>query len=174
MELLWHGNSVAVVVQSLSCVSLFVTHELQHTSVPCPSLSLWVCSNSCPLSQWCHPTISFCHPFSSCPQFSPESGSFTVSWLFTSSGQSIGAPFLPVNVQGWPPLGLTGLISVRSNRLSRVFYSTAIWKHLLLSTEPSWWSNSHPYMTNGKSIALTIWTFVGKVMSLLSNMLSWC
>ena len=154
---------------------LFVTHELQDTGLPCPSLSPWICSNSYPLSQWCHPIISFSViPFSSCPQFSPESGSFPVSQLFTSSGQSIWASLLPMSIQGWLPLGLTGLISMRSKGLSRVSYSTTNWKHRFFSTEPSWWSNSHPYMTTGKPIALTIWTFVGKVMSLLSNMLSWC
>ena len=135
--LLRRGNSVAAVVQSLSRVWLFVTHELQHARLPCPSLSPWVCSNSCPLSQWCHPTISFSvTPFSSCPRFFPESGSFIVSRLFTSSGQSIWASLLPMNIQGWLPLGLTGLISTRSKGLSRVFYSTTIWKHRFFSTEP--------------------------------------
>ena len=105
-----------VVVQSLSCVWLFATHELQHARLPCPSLSPWVCSNSCSLSQWCHRIISFSvAPFLSCPQFFPASGSFPMSQLFTSGGQSIGASasesVLPVNIQGWFPLGWTGLRS---------------------------------------------------------------
>ena len=91
-------------------------HGLQHARFPCPSLSPRVCSNSCPLSRWCHPTISSSvAPFSSCPQSFPASGSFPVSQFFTSSGQSIGASasaaVLPMNIQGRFPLGLTGLIS---------------------------------------------------------------
>ena len=86
--------------------------ELQHTRLPCPSLSPRVCSNSYPLSQWCHPTItSSVSPFSSCPQSLPVSGYFPVSWLFTSGGQSIGdstsESVLPMNIQSWFPLGLT-------------------------------------------------------------------
>ena len=97
-------------------------HELQHTKLPCPSLTPRVCSNSCPLTQWCHPTISFSvAPFSSCPQSSPASGSFPVCQFFTSGGQNIGAsaPVLPMNIQGWFLLGLTGLISLQSKGLSR-------------------------------------------------------
>ena len=88
-------------------------HGLQHTRLPCPSLSPRACSNSCQLSQWHHPTISsFVTPFSSCPQSFPASGSFPMSQLFTSSGQRIGASasVLPMNIQGWFPLVLTGLI----------------------------------------------------------------
>ena len=90
-------------------------HRLQHTRLPCPSPSLGVCSNSCLLSQWCHPSISSCHPKPSCPQFFPASGSFLISWLFTSRGQSIGASawVLPMNIQGWFPLGLAGWISLQ-------------------------------------------------------------
>ena len=95
-----------------------------------------VCSNSCPLSQWCHPTITSSVPlFSSCPQSLPGSGYFPVSWLFTSGGQSIGdstsESVLPMNIQSWFPLGLTGLISLLSKGLSRVFSSTTIQKHQL-------------------------------------------
>ena len=91
-------------------------HGLQHARLPCPSLSPWVCSNSCPLSQWYHPTIaSSVIPFSPCPQSFPASGSFPVSQLFAPSGQSTGASasasVLPTSIQGWFPLGLTGLIS---------------------------------------------------------------
>ena len=98
-------------------------HGLQHARFPCPSLSLGVCSNSCPLSWWCHPTVSSSDaPFSSCPAL----GCFPVSQLFASGGQSIGASasVLPVNIQGWVPLRLTGLISLLSKGLSRVFSST--------------------------------------------------
>ena len=91
-------------------------HELKHARLPCPSLSPRVCSNSSPLIQWWHPTISSSvAPFSSCPQFFPASGSSPISLLFASGGQTVGAwasaSVLPVNIQGWFPLGLTGLIS---------------------------------------------------------------
>ena len=123
-------------------------HELQHTRLPCPSLSLRICSNSRPLSQWCHPIISSCvAPFSSCPQSLPVSGSFPMSRLFSSSGQSIGASasalVLSMNIQGWFPSGLTGLISLQSKGLSRVFSSTTVQKHQFFSTQPSLWPNSH-------------------------------
>ena len=92
-------------------------HGLQHTRPPCPSLSPRVCPSSCPLNQWCHPTISSSiAPFSSYPQSFPASGSFPVSWHFTSSGQGIGTSVsvLPMSIQGWFPLGFTGLISLLS------------------------------------------------------------
>ena len=100
-----------------------------------------------------------------------------MSRLFTSGGQSIGvsasALVLPINIQGWFPLGLTGLISLLSKGLPRVFFNTTVQKHQFFSTLPSLWSSSQiQYMTTGKTIALIIWTFVGKVMSLLFNMLS--
>ena len=108
------------VVQSLSRVWLFETPRNVAFGLPWPSLSLWICSNSCSLSQWCHPTISFSiAPFSSYPQPFPASESFPVSWLFASTGQSIGAAasasILPVNIQGSFPLGLSGLIYSFSN-----------------------------------------------------------
>ena len=121
-------------------------HGLQHTRLPCPSLSPGVCSNSCPLSQWCNPTISSSiAPFSSCPQSFPVSGSFPMSWLFTSGGQSFGASasVLPMNIQGWFPLGLTGLISLQSKGLSGVLSSTTVWKHQFFGAQPSLWSSSH-------------------------------
>ena len=101
-------------------------HELQHARLPCPSLSLRVCSDSCPVSRWCQPAISSSvAPFSSCPQSFPASGSFPVSQLFELSGQSIrasaSASVLPMNLQGWFLLGLTGWISLLSKGLSRVF-----------------------------------------------------
>ena len=96
---------------------------LQHARLPCSSPSPGVCSNSCPLSQ-CHPTISSSVvPFSSCPESFPASGSFPMSWLFSSGGQSIGASasVLPMNIQDWVPVRLTGLISLHFKGLSRVF-----------------------------------------------------
>ena len=101
-------------------------HGLQHTRLHCPSPSPGVCSNSCPLSRWCHRTISSSLvPSSSCLLSFLASGSFPMSWLFTSGGQSIGdsasASVLPMNIQRWFPLGLTSLISLLSKGLSRVF-----------------------------------------------------
>ena len=110
-------------------------HGLQHTRPPCPSLSPGVCSNSCPLTQWCHPIIlSSVAPFSSCPQPFPASGSFPMSQLFASGAQSVeaSASVLPINTQGWFPLELTSLISLLSKGLSRVFSSTTIQKHQML------------------------------------------
>ena len=121
-------------------------HGPQHAKLPCPSLSPKVCSNSCPFSQWCHPTISSSvAPFSSCLQSFPASGSFPMCWLFASGGESIraSASVLPVSIQGWFPLGLTGLISLLSKGLSRVFSSTTVWKHQFFGTQPSLWSNCH-------------------------------
>ena len=107
------------------------SHGLQHSRPSCPSPTPRVYSNSCPLCQWCHPTISSSViPFSSCLQSSPASGSFRVNQLFTSGGQSIGvsasASVLPMNIQDWFPLGFTGLISLQSKRLSRVFSNTTL------------------------------------------------
>ena len=116
-------------------------HGLQHTRLLCPSLHPVVCSNSCPLRQWCHPTISFSvAPFSSCLKSFPVSGSFPMSWLFTSGGQSTGASasasVLPVYIQGSFPLELTGLISCCQRILrSLQFESTRV--------QPSLWSRSH-------------------------------
>ena len=104
-------------------------HELQHASPPCPSPTPRAYPNSCPLSRWCHPTIpSSVVPFSSCPQSFPSSGSFQMSQLFTSGGQSIGvsASVLPMNIQNWFPLGWTGWISLQSKGLSRGFSNTTV------------------------------------------------
>ena len=108
-------------------------YALQHARLPCPSPSPRACSNSCPLSRWCHPTISSSVvPFSSCLQSFPASGSFPMSWLFTSGGQ-IGASastwVLSVNIQCWFFLRLTSLISLLSTGLSGVFSSTTVWYH---------------------------------------------
>ena len=137
-----------VVVLSLSHVHLFVYHALQHARLPCLSLSPRVGSNSCPLSWWFYLTIlSSVTSFSSCSQSFPATSSFPISWLFDSGGQNIGASasalVLPMNIQGLFPLGLTGLISMKSKGLSRVYASTTILKHQLFNTQPSLWSNSH-------------------------------
>ena len=122
-----------------------VSDSLQHARPPCPSPAPRVHSDSHPSSPWCHPALSSSViPFSSCLQSLPASGSFLMSQLFASGGQSIGtsASALPVNIQGWFPLGSTGLISLLSKGFSRVFSST-IRKHQFFSTQPSLWSNSH-------------------------------
>ena len=139
---------------SLSVVSNSLQpHGLQHARLPHPSPSPRTCSNSCPLSQWCHSTTSSpVVPFSFCLQSFPASGSFPVSWLFASGGQNIGAwasVFL-MNIQNWFPLELTGLISLLSKGLSRVFSSTTVWQHFF-GTQPSLWSDStsiHDYWKN--------------------------
>ena len=144
---------------------------------PVLSLSPWVYSNSCPLSQWYHPTISSSvAPYFFSPQSFPTWESISISQLFTSGGQSTGAsasaPVLPINFQGWFPLGLTDLLSLLSKGL---------WKSLLQhhSSKASifWYSAlfavqfSHPYMATGNTIVLTIWSFLGKVVSLHFNTL---
>ena len=119
-------------------------HGLQHTRLPCPSLFPGVFSNSCPLSWWCYSTISSSvTPFSFCPQSFPASGSFPTSQLFTSGGASASASVLPMKFQCWFSLGLTGLISLLSKGLSRLFSSTTIWMHQFFSAQPSLWTNSH-------------------------------
>ena len=123
-------------------------HELQHARPPCPSPTPGVHPNPCSLSQWCHPTISSSVvPFSSCPQSFPASGSFQMSWLFASGGQSIGlsasTSVLPMNTQDWSPLGWTGWISLQSKGLSRVFSNTTVQKHQFFSAQLSSQSNSH-------------------------------
>ena len=122
-----------------------------------------VCSNSYPLSQRCCLIISVSVTlFFFCLQYFPASGSFPVSQLFTSGGQSIGtsASVLPVNIQGWFPSGLIHLISLQSKGLSRVFSNTTIWKYQFFGAQPSLWSNSHTYMTTGKNHSFDIWSNV--------------
>ena len=148
-------------------------HGLHHTRPPCPSPTPRVYSNSCPLSRWCHPTnLSFVVPFSSCLQSFPEWGSFQ---FFTSGGQSIGvsasASVLPMNIQDWFPLGWTGWISLQSKGLS-LFQHHSSKASILQCSAFFIVQLSHPYMTTGKTTALTRRTFVGKVMSLLFHMLS--
>ena len=108
-------------------------HGLQHARLPCLSQSPRACSNSCPLSRWCHPTISSSVVPFSCLQSFPASGSFLMCWLFESGDQSFeastAASVLPINIQDWFPLGLTSLISLQSKGLSRVFSNTTVQKH---------------------------------------------
>ena len=116
------------------------SHESQHARPPCPSPTPGVYSNSCPLSRWCHPTISSSVvPFSSRLQSFPASGSFPMSQFFASDGQSIGvsasASVLPVNIQGWSPLGWTGWISLQSKGLSRALANTTVQKHQIFSDQ---------------------------------------
>ena len=152
-------------------------HGLQHTWFFCPSLSPWVSSNSHPLSQWCHSIKwSSITPFSWL-QFFPASGSFPMSQFFASGGQSIrasaSAAVLPMNIQGSFPLGLTGFISLLSKDSQESspaphFESVSIlWRSAFFMVQLS-----HPYMRTRKTIAFTIQTFVGKVMSLLFKTLS--
>ena len=137
---------------------------LQHTRPPCPSPTPGVYPNSCPLSQWCHPTISSSVIHFSFLQTLPALGSFPMRQFYAS--------FPPKNTQGWSPSQWTGWISLQSKWLSGVFSNTTVQKHQFLGAQLSSRSNSHPYMTTEKTIALTRQTFVGKVMSLLLNMLS--
>ena len=123
-------------------------HGLQHARPPCPSPTPGACSNSCPFSRWCHPTISSSVvSFSSCLQSFPASGSFQRSQLFEWGGQSIGVSastsVLPKNTQDWSPLGWTGWISLQSKGLSRVFSNTTVQKHQFFGTQLSLSSNSH-------------------------------
>ena len=123
-------------------------HEPQHTRPPCPSPIPGVNPNSCPLSRWCHPTISSSVvPFSSCPQSFLASGSFQMSQLFASHGQSIrvsaSTSVHPVNTQDWSPLGWTGVISLPSKGLSRVFSNTTVQKHQFFGAQLSSQSTSH-------------------------------
>ena len=138
-----------------SCLTLH-PHGLQHARLPCPSLSLGACSNPCPLSRWCHPTISSSVvPFSSCPQSFPASGSFLMNQFFASGDHSIGASapasVFPMNVQDWFPLGWTGWISLQSKGLSRVFskpqfksinsLALSFLYDLVLTSIPDFWEN---------------------------------
>ena len=122
-------------------------HGLQHARPPCPSPSPGVCPSSCSLHQWCPAISSSDAFFSFCPQSFPASGTFAKSCLFTSDDQNTGASalssVLPVNIQGWSPLRLTGLISLMSKGLSGVFSSTTVPRHQFFSVLPSLWSSAH-------------------------------
>ena len=162
-----------------SCPSLCDPVDCNTPGFPVLHYLLGVCSNLCPLSYWMshdYLTISFSAAlFSLCFQSFLTPGSFPVSWLFTSGGQSVGASasVLPMNTVGWFPLRLTGLISLQSKGLSRVFSNTTVQKHQFFGTQTFFMIQlSYPWMTTGKTIALTRQTFVSKVMSLLFNTLS--
>ena len=146
-------------------------HELQHARPPCTSPTPGVHSNSCPSSWWCHPAISSSVIPFSCPQSLRVSESFPMSQLFASGGQSIGvsalASVLPMNTQEWSPLEWTGWISSQKRLLQHHSSKASILQHSAFFTAQL----SHPYMTTGKTVPLTRETFVGKVMSLLFNML---
>ena len=144
----------------LTFVHLFVTPWTAAPRLPCPSPSPRVCSNSCPLSPWYHPTISSSvAPFSSCLWSFPASGSFPMSWLFATSGQSIGASgsVFPVNIQDWFPLGLIDwfdLLAVQRTLKNFLQHHTS--KSSILQSSAFFMIQlSHPYMTTGITIALT-------------------
>ena len=166
-----HLGSPRLGIFSCSIAKLCLTlqpHGLQHSRLPYLSLlhCLRVCL--CPLSWRCYLTISSsATPFFCSLQSFPASGSFPMNQLFTSDGQSIRGSALvsviPMSIQGWFPLGLTGLISLQSKGLSRVFCSTTIQKHKFFDAQPFFMVQlSLPHKTTGKIIALTIWTFVTK------------
>ena len=144
----WKSSSWFSSVQSLSHVWLFATPwtEAHQDSLTSPTPG--ACSNSCPSSWWCHPAISSSVvPFSSCLQSFLASGSFQLTEFFSSGGQSIGvsasASILPMNIQYWFPLGLTGWISLLSKGLARVFFNNTAQKHQFFSAQLSLWSNCH-------------------------------
>ena len=161
MQCLTHTRTDPVVAATVvvACLSLFSVqfrcsvvsdslqpHGLQHTRRPCPSPTPRAYWNSCPLSQWCHPTLSSSViPFSSCLQSFPASGSFQTRPFFPSGCQSIGASasVLPMNIQDWFLLGWTGCISLQSKKLSRVFSNTTVQKHQFFSAQLYLLSNSH-------------------------------
>ena len=164
-------------------------HGLQHTRLPCPSPSPRVCPNSCPLNWWCHPTISSSVAlFSFCLQSYPGSGSFPVSWLFASGSQKIGASasisVLPMNIQGWFPLRLTGLISLLSKGLSGVFTTTTVqsinsltlcllYGPALTSIYDRWKDYSLDKQTNWCLLFNTLSRFVNVFLPRTSHLISW-
>ena len=167
----WVQFSRSVVSDSLR------PHESQHVRPPCPSPTPGIHPDSCPSSRWCHPAISSSGvPFFSCPQSLPASESFPVSQLFPRGGQSIGvsalASFLPKKSQAWSPSEWTGWISLQSKRLKSLLQHHSSKTSILRSSAFFTVQLSHPYMTTGKTIALTRRTFVDKVISLLLNILS--
>ena len=175
-----HFNNYYLLVSQLSRSVMSDSlwpYELQHARPPCPSPTPRVHPNQCPLSRWCHPAISSSIvPFPSCPQSVPASGSFQMSQLFTSGGQSIGvsasASVLPMNIQDLFPLGWTCWISLQYKGLKSLLQHHSSKASILWHLAFFIVQLSHPYMTTGKTIALTRRTFVDKVMSLLFNMLS--
>ena len=136
------------VVHSLSRVWHFATPRTTTFQASLSFTISWRLLKLVSMSQWCHPTISSSvTPFYFCPQSFPALGSFSMNWLFASGAQSTGvsalASVLQMNIHEWFPLGLIGLISLLSKRLSRVFSNTTVWKHQFFGSQPSLWSNSH-------------------------------
>ena len=165
---MWSDPYFWCIIQSLVYVSDSLgPHESQHARSPCPSPTARVYPNPCPLSRWCHPTISSSViPFSSCPQSFPASGSFQMSQLFSSGGQSIGVSastsFLPMKTQNWSPLQWTGWISLQSKGLKSLLQhrsskTSILWHSAFLMVQLS-----HPCMTAAKTIVLTVRKFVSK------------
>ena len=167
-KIIYFFNTSSKIPGRLRCISVQFSrwvmpdslqpHGLKHTRLPCPSTTPRACSNSCPWSRWCHPTISSSVvPFSSCLQSSPASGSFPMSQFFASGGQSIGtsASALSKNIQDWFPLELTGWISLLSKARSRVFSNTTVQKHQFFTAQLSLQSNSyiHTWPLGKKSLA---------------------
>ena len=148
-----------IIISQLSCSVMsdsLQPHGLQQSRLPCPSPNPGAYSNSFPLSGWCYPTISpSVVPFSSCLQFFPASGSFQMGQFFTSGGQSIGtsASVLPINIQDWFPLGLSGLTSLESKGLSRVFSDTTVQKHQFFHAQLSLWTFSNIRSDKIRSVA---------------------
>ena len=143
------GRGFCCCCSAIKSGSSLQPHGLQHARLPCPSLSPRDSVNSCPLHWWCHPTISSSDAFSFCPQSLPAPGTFSMHWLFTSGGLSIGvlasASVLPMSIQGWFPLRLTGWISLLSMGLSGVFSRTPVWRHQFFGALPSSRSSSHKH-----------------------------
>ena len=162
--MLWCQVTIGIIssVQPLSRVRLFRPHEPQHARPPCPSPTPGVYPNSCPLSWWCHPTVSSSViPFSSHLQSFPASGSFPMSQFFSWGGQSIGisasASVLPMKSQDWFPLGWTGWIFLQSKGLSRIFSQHHSSKASILRLSAFFKVHlSHPYMTIGKTLSYTV------------------
>ena len=164
-------------VHSFSHVRFFGTPWTEACQATLSISNSRVCPNPCPLSRWCHPTISSSViPFSSCPEPFPASGSLQMSQLFASGGQSIGVSFsasvLPMSTWDWSPLEWTGWISLQSKELSRVFSNTTVQKLQLFGTQVFYSPALPSIHDTGKTIASTRWNFVDKVMSLVFNMLS--
>ena len=145
LEIYWPFWFVALLSSvSQSCLTLCEPHGLQHARLPCPSPTPRICSNSCPSSQWRHPTISSSVDPFSCPQSFPASGSFQMSQPFAWGGQSTGvSASASVNTQDWSPLEWTSWISLQSKGLSRVFSNTTVQKLQFFSIQPSLWFNFH-------------------------------
>ena len=170
------SNMVVVVVQWLNPVWLFATSWTTACQASHPTVCPGVCSDSCPLSHWCSLTISSSTaPFSFYLQSFPTSGPFPMSWLFTSVDQNVGtsasASALPMNIQSWFPLVRIDwfyLLAIQGTLKSLLQHHNSKESIFLHSVQLS-----HPYMTTGKTIALTRWTLFGKVMSLLFTMRSW-